>query len=81
MALVTPASRTANLGSHHAVAAVSNELQLVLCEGGREAQPAGAALEFFGCGEKGQTAELAAVRAGLLVVEQDAAEGCLGPVL
>src|SRR6185437_2257507 len=81
VALVAAAARAGRLDAHHAVGDVLDPLHMRLVEGRPEGGPAGAALELGAVLEQRQAAEPAAVDAGVLLVEQPAAERRLGAVV
>src|SRR6185437_1460561 len=81
VALVAAAARAGRLDAHHAVGDVLDPLHMRLVEGGPERRPAGAALELGAVLEQRQAAKPATVDAGVLLVEQPAAERRLGAVM
>src|SRR5690242_8853062 len=81
VAEVAAAARADLLGAHHAVAGVADIADVRLVVRPEEARPARARIELAVGAEQRQSAEAAGIDAGLLVVEEHAAERRLGTVL
>jgi hypothetical protein len=70
-----------NLGAHHSVADILNVADMIRIEGFEKARPSGAGFELGAGSKQGQATKAATVHAILLVVEQAAAKGRLGPMV
>ena len=81
MALVRSASRADDLRPDHAVAGIANRIEMALGERLGEARPAGSALELGAAMEQGQPAQPAGKHALAFLVEEQAAERRLRPML
>src|SRR5690348_16738554 len=75
------ATRAADLRAHHAVVRVADFAHVCGIERREETRPARAGLELAARLEQREAAQPADVGAGLVIVEQRAAEGALGAVI
>jgi len=78
MAEVASATNAEDLGPDHAVGDVAQFGDVLSGEGLVKARPAGSGMELRPGGKKRQVAARAEVNAGLVIVQEVAAEGCLG---
>src|SRR5262245_18174789 len=81
MPLVCATTGVDDLGSDHAVARIFDRAEMAFRERAGEARPAGAAFKLGAGLEQRQSAQTAGVDAFPLLLQEQAAKGCLGAVL